>query len=441
MTKALAGGINVAMSIIPSPSDSRPSLLATVRSVWTLLFGIGLLMMANGLQGSLLGVRAEVEEFDAAVIGFIMAGFFAGLLAGSLWTPRAVRVVGHVRVFAAMSAIASVAILLHSLFVNEIAWWAIRFVTGFCYAGIFVVAESWLNERAPQQTRGQVLALYLAVTFAGMGSGQFLLNLASSRAADLFMLVSVLISLAVVPLLLRATALPSQEAARRVSLRRLASASPLGVFGVFIAGIANGTVFGMGAVFARRAGFSVVDTSLFMALLILGAALLQWPIGKLSDLMDRRKVITGVTIAAAIACVLATGISDIGSAHAAALVALTGGLSLSIHSLSLAHTNDYLDAEELVGASSGLVLTLGAGSVLGPIMVGVALALLGPSGFFLWLALCHVALAVFALWRMIRREAMPMSEQGPYVPAPLQGTEIATAVAEEASLGDDKDPS
>lgn len=405
------------------------------------MFGIGLLMMANGLQGSLLGVRAEVEGFNATVIGIIMAGFFAGLLAGSLWTPRAVRVVGHVRVFAAMSAIASVAILLHSLFVNELAWWAMRFVTGFCYAGIFVVAESWLNERAPQQTRGQVLALYLGVTFAGMGGGQLLLNLASSRAADLFMLVSVLISLAVVPLLLRAGPLPAAEASRSVSLRRLATASPLGVCGVLVAGVANGTIFGMGAVFARSAGFSVIDTSLFMALLILGAALLQWPIGKLSDVIDRRKVITGVTIGAAMACVLASGITEIGSVRTAALVALTGGLSLSVHSLSLAYTNDYLEAEEMVGASSGLVLLLGAGSVVGPITVGGALGLFGPPGFFLWLTLCHMALAVFAIWRMMRRGAMPVSEQAPYVPAPLQGTEISTAVAEEASLQDDKDNS
>lgn len=216
-------------------------------------------------------------------------------------------------------------------------------------------------------------------------------------------------------------------------MRRLASASPLGVCGVFVAGIANGTIFGMGAVFARRTGFSVVDTSLFMALLILGAALLQWPVGKLSDVIDRRKVITGVAITAAIACCLASGISQIGSLGTAVLVAVTGGLSLSIHSLSLAYTNDYLESEEMVGASSGLVLILGAGSVLGPILVGGVLGLFGPPGFFLWLALSHATLAAFAVWRMTRHEPMVVSEQAPYVLAPLQGTEISTAVAEEAT--------
>ncbi|AKH99661.1 arabinose efflux permease family protein [Hoeflea sp. IMCC20628] len=417
----------------PASLGPRPTLLATLRSVWTLLLGIGLLMMANGLQGSLLGVRAETEAFDASVIGIIMAGFFAGLLAGSLWTPQAVRIVGHIRVFAAMSAVASVAILLHALLVNEVAWWFIRFITGFCYAGIFVVAESWLNDRAPQETRGQVLALYLAVTFAGMGSGQFLLNLASDSAAELFMLVSVLISLSVVPLLLRATPLPTSEAGRRVTLKRLAAASPLGVFGVFVAGIANGTIFGMGAVYARSVGFTVADTSLFMALLILGAAIVQWPIGKLSDVIDRRKVITGVTAAAAGACLFAAEVTAIDSITTAALIALTGGLSLSIHSLSLAYTNDYLNVDEMVGASSGLVLVLGAGSVCGPIMVGLAIGSFGPRGFFVWLALSHAALAVFAIWRMSRRERIPMADQSPYVPVPLQGTEISTAVAGEVA--------
>lgn len=416
---------------------NEPTPLSTLRVVWTLLFGIGLLMLANGLQGSLLGVRAEAEGFESAVIGLIMSGFFAGLLAGSLWTPHAVSAVGHVRVFAAMSAIASVSILLHALFINEIAWWVIRFITGFCYAGIFVVAESWLNDRAPQRMRGQILALYMVVTFAGMGGGQLLLNLASSQEAILFMLVSILISLAVVPLLLRATRLPAIETGRPVSMRRLASASPLGVFGMFVAGIVNGTIFGMGAVYARSAGFSVTDTSFFMALLIVGAALMQWPIGRLSDLVDRRKIITVVTTLAACVALLAMRIETLQSGLMVGLIAVMGGLSLSIHSLSLAYTNDYLDPEEMVAASSGLVLILGIGSVIGPIVVGAALAIAGPAGFYLWLAFSHAALAAFAIWRMTRRASLPDEHQAPYILAPFQGTEISTAVAEEATAAQD----
>lgn len=427
------------MTPIAPATPKSQSLIHTLGAVWTLLFGIGLLMLANGLQGSLLGVRAEAEGFDAAVTGLVMSGFFVGLLAGSVWTPRAISLVGHVRVFAAMSAIASVSILLHALFIDEFVWWAIRFVTGFCYAGVFVVAESWLNERAPKGKRGQLLALYMVVTFTGMGAGQFLLTLADSREAVLFILVSVLISLAAVPLLLLSAPLPMIEARRAITLRRLAAAAPLGVFGIFVSGIANGTIFGMGAVYARSAGFTVSDTASFMALLIIGAAILQWPIGRLSDVFDRRIVLFLVTSAAAVVSLFATSIDGISSPGAIALVSALGGLSLSLYSLSLAFTNDYLEPEEMVGASSGLVLILGIGSVIGPIVVGAALEVFGSPGFFLWLTVNHASLAVFALWRMMRHAPLPDDQQAPYVLAPLQGTEIATAVAEDMRFtpGDD----
>lgn len=418
---------------MPTSSSSAPTLLFTLRAVWTLLFGIGLLMVANGLQGSLLGIRAEAEGFAPASIGLIMSGFFVGLLLGSLWTPSAVRVVGHVRVFAAMSAIASVSILLHALFVDEISWWIIRCVTGFCYAGILVVAESWLNDRAPEETRGQVLALYMAVSFGGVAASQMLLTLASSEEATLYMLVSILISLAVVPLLLRSTPLPDIESGAPVSLKTVVRASPLGVFGMLIAGLANGTVFGMGAVYARSAGFSVPDTALFMALLTIGAAALQWPIGKLSDRFDRRVVMAVVAALAVAASLMATGISSIDSIYSFMLITLTGGLTLSIHSLSLAYTNSYLKPEQMVGASSSLVLILGAGSAVGPIVTGAALSMFGPPGFFLWLASCHASFVLFAIWRMRQRASLPSEEQIPFVPSPFQGAELTTAYPEEAS--------
>lgn len=419
------------MSIAGEGGETPPGLGRTLASVWALLFGIGLLMLANGLQGSLLGVRAEAEGFEPRVTGLVMAGFFAGLLAGSFWTPRGVRRVGHVRVFAAMAAVSSVSILVHAVFVEPLVWGAMRFVTGFCYAGVFVVAESWLNERAPPGGRGGVLALYMAVSFGGMGVGQLLLNLASFREADLFILVSALISLAVTPLLLSAAPLPANETGRPVSLRRLATASPLGVAGVFVAGLLNGAIFGMGAVYARAIGLSVADTSLYMALLIVGAAVLQWPIGRLSDRFDRRRVLTVVTTLAGFSALLAAETRSIDTLGAMAVIALFGGLSLSVHSLSLAYTNDYLEPSELVAASGGLVLVLGIGSVIGPVVVGIVLDAVGPSSFQRLLAACHFGLALFALWRMALRPPLPEEAQAPYVPAPLQGAELATAVAED----------
>ena len=417
-----------------STRPAGPTLPSTLRGVWTLLFGIGLLWMANGLQNSLLGIRAEAEGFEPTVIGLIMSGFFVGLLAGSLWTPRAVRIVGHVRVFAAMAAVASVSILLHALFVDELGWWIIRCITGFCYAGIIVVVESWLNDRSPRAVRGQVLALYMAISFGAAAGSQLLLNLASAEEAALFMLVSILISLAVVPLLLHATTPPPIESSGRVSLRELAAASPLGVFGMFAAGLANGTVFGMGAVYARDAGFSIADTALFVALLTIGAAAVQWPVGRLSDRFGRRRIMVAMAVMATCASVIASGIEDMDAIGTVVLVTVTGGLVLSIHSLSLAYTNDHLEPEQMIGASGGLLLLLGVGSVIGPIVAGAAIALLGSAGYFLWLALIHATFALFALWRASRRAAPEPSAdlQAPYVVTPFQATDIATTFAETA---------
>ena len=403
----------------------------TVASIWALLIGIGLLMLGNGLQGSLLGVRAASEGFGSSLTGLVMAGFFGGFLAGSKWTPKALQRVGHIRVFGALASTASISILVHSVFVDPVTWGAMRFVTGLCYAGIFVVAESWLNDRASNDMRGQMLAIYMMVTFAGMGAGQLMLNLSDPGGFDLFILVSVLISCAVVPILLSATPAPEFSTPKPVRLKRLYEASPLGVIGTFAAGLTNGTVFGMGAVYAHQSGMDIDHVSYFMGALIAGAALLQWPIGRLSDLFDRRIVITVVTFGAAGMALLADRLAGDGFAGLLVAAAGLGGLSLTIHSLCLAYTNDYLEPAEMTAASGGLVLILGLGSIIGPLVTGVLMDLIGPSGFFWWLALSHTGLGLLALVRMILRTSLPVAEQSPYMPVPARVSPIADAAAEE----------
>jgi len=419
------------MTIRDTAATAPTPVLVTARLVWPLFFGIGLLMLGNGLQGSLLGVRAAEEGFGNGVTGIVMACFFAGFLLGSTWTPSAMRQVGHVRVFAALTATASVSILLHALIIEAIAWGIMRFLTGLCYAGIFVVAESWLNDRAPNESRGQLLGMYMVTIFAGMGGGQLLLNLASPAQSDLFMIASVLISVAVVPMLLSAGPTPASHAPQPVSLGRLYRVSPLGTVGTFGAGIVNGTVFGMGAVYAQRAGLSVAGISLFMAALIGGGAVLQWPLGKISDHIDRRVIIVFVTFAAAAVAASAAVAGGGTTGLLVLLAAVFGGLGFAIHSLSIAYTNDYLAPEEMVGGSSGLVLVLGAGSILGPPAVGWAMALGGPAGFFWWLTLIHAAIGLFALWRMTRRTHLPAGDQAPYVAVPAQTSWLASGAAED----------
>ncbi|MGF1527637.1 MAG: MFS transporter [Candidatus Competibacterales bacterium] len=411
------------------------SFIPALRGSWALLVGICLLMLGNGLQGTLLGIRADIEGFGSVLTGLVMAAFFAGFLVGAVWTPQAVGQVGHIRVFAALAALASAAILVHGVLVDPWIWGGLRFVTGVCFAGIFVVAESWLNVRVDNAGRGHMLAVYMLTTFGGMGGGQLLLNTASPRETDLFILVSVLISVAVLPILLTAVPAPVPGPVRSVSLGRLWGASPLGVAGTFAAGIVNGAAFGMGAVYAQRMGFSLLEVSLFMMALIAGAALCQWPIGRLSDVFDRRVVITGITLSAA---GLALGLGLLSTAGArldfgafVAIVVAFGGISLSLHSLSLAYTNDYLEPTEMVGASSGLVLILGMGSLVGPLAAGLALSVLGPWGFFALLGLVHLAVGGFALWRMTQRASPPSEDQGPYIALPANASAVATTAAEK----------
>jgi MFS family permease len=399
--------------------------------VWALLVGIGLLLMGNGLQASLLGVRADIEDFGSTITGVMMSGYFVGFLFGSAWTPRAVQRVGHIRVFAALAALASIAILVHSLLVHPAVWALMRTVTGLCYAGLYIVAESWLNARSDNATRGRLLSLYMVISYVGMGGGHLTLNVADPSQHDLFMIVSLVISVAVLPILLSATKAPYSEAPRGISLRELYRVSPLGVVGTLATGIANGAVFTMGAVYARGEGLSVAEVSLFMVAVIAGGALFQWPVGKLSDHFDRRLVITGTTFAAAILAVIADRVAGLSDLWLLVAVCAFGGMTLSLYSLCVAYTNDHLSSEQLIAASSGLVLANGIGAILGPSIAGIAMDLVGASGFFAWLFVVHAAIGVFGLWRMTRRPSPSAEDQGPYVAMPSRSSPFVTRAVEE----------
>ncbi len=407
-------------------------MVAAVASVWALLLGMALLMVGNGLQGSLLGVRASLEGFPTTVIGLLMSGYYIGFLASSTLTPKLVARVGHIRVFGALASLASIAILIHAVLVQPFTWGLMRLVSGFCYAGLYVVAESWLNDQASNQTRGQLLSVYMVVSLGGMALGQGLLNLADPAGTRLFILVSILVSLAVIPMLLSARPGPPFAALAKVSPGELYRISPLGVIGMLATGIAQGGFFGMAAVYGRAVGFSVREISLFIGCWLVGGVLLQWPIGRLSDAFDRRLVLTLATFAAALLALLGpllVGRSEPGMLLA---VALFGGLNLPMYSLCIAHTNDFLRPEQIVRASGTLVLAAGLGAAFGPVTAGAMMTLVGPAGFFWWLAAIHAAIGLFAIWRMTRRRALPLAEQGPYVALPPRATPAASALCAEA---------
>ncbi len=383
---------------------------------WALLLGVALIMLGNGLQTSLLGLRAADEGFATAATGLIMSAFYVGFLAGSRYTPRIVASVGHIRVFAAWASMASVAILLHGLWVHPVPWTLFRLLTGFCYAGLYVVAESWLNDRADNQTRGQILSAYMVVQYLGLAGGHLLLNLSAPSELVLFVLTSALISLSLVPISLTTSATPPTERQESLRLRQLFTLSPLGVVASVGAGLSTGALLGMGAVYAEGVDLTVTEVSFFMAALILGAALFQFPLGRLSDRLDRRRVILGLNLVACAALLAALAAVGHSTALTLALIFCVGGVTLPVYALGVAFTNDDLRPSQMVAASSSLVLLFGLGASLGPLAVAAAMALVGPGGFFCAIAAMHAIIAVFALIQTLRRSPRDADAQEDYLP-------------------------
>ena len=405
---------------LPSFRLADNPVFTAAGGIWALLVGMAFLMLGNGLQGSLLGVRAGEENFGATVTGFVMTGYFAGFLIGSQIAPHTIRRVGHLRVFAAAACLASMAILIQSFLVTPLVWGLMRIVTGYCMASAYIVAESWLNDRVTNEHRGGLFSVYMVVTFFGMAGGQLLLNVAPPSSHVPFILCSLLITSAAIPILLSVTREPMQENAESLSVAELYRVSPLGLVGSFAAGALQGAMFGMGAVYARQAGLTVAETSYFMFLLIAGAALLQWPVGRLSDRIDRRKLIAVLALFGALAPIAASVAVGYGSGGLIGVAPLIGAGPLLLYSLFNAYTNDHLRAAQMVAASSVLTLVYGFGAVLGPAAVGLLMDEIGPPGFLWTLAVGHAAIFGFALYRMTRRESPKPAPQPPFPDAPAR---------------------
>lgn len=417
----------------PLPRMQDHAVFNAAGSVWALLLGMGLLLLGNGLQGSLLGVRAAEESFGSTVTGIVMSGYFVGFLIGSQIAPRTIRRVGHLRVFAAVASLASIAILVQSLFVTPAVWALMRILTGYCLASAYIVTESWLNDRVTNEHRGGLLSVYMIVSYFGMGGGQLLLNTGDPAAHDLFILVSVLISFAAIPILFSLTPQPVQDAPERLGARALYAISPLGIFGSFATGILQGAVFGMGAVYGHTAGLSVGQIAVFMFVLIAGPALAQWPLGKLSDRMDRRRVITGLAAFGAVASLIAVVATGFWPRTLIYIAAGIGVGPMLLYSLCIAYTNDHLRTEQMVAASSTLILVFGVGATLGPSTAGVLMDAFGATGFLWLLGGVQTAVVAFALYRMRITETGPVEEQSPWSTNPARTAALSPALAGIAS--------
>jgi MFS family permease len=387
---------------------------AAIRSSWPLFVGMIFLMVSNGLLATLLTLRAGSLGFGETVIGLVQSGYPIGSLLGCLVAPRLVMRVGHVRVFAALASIASTAALIHLVTYDPWSWGAMRMLSGFCFAGLYVVAESWLNGRATNESRGSLLSIYFVIQTGGAAAGQMLLNLSSPEGILLFVVVSVLISLSLVPILISASATPAFETPERISFIELFRLSPMGLTGCFLNGVAQGAIYIALALYGRAIGLDSGTIGALIGFTMLGGMLFQFPLGRLSDRIDRRLVIVG---SAGLAVPLCLALAAAGGSFANlwvlyAGVAILGGLTLPVYSICVAHTNDYLKPGQIVAASGTLVLVLGAGVVFGPTLGSLAVERYGPGGLFVLLAMVQggtVATALFRLWRGPARSDTPVT--------------------------------
>ncbi|UUV04834.1 MULTISPECIES: MFS transporter [Ruegeria] len=410
-------------------------MIQVLSSAWALLLGMGLLMVGNGLQGTILGVRGEIEGFSTLEMSFVMSAYFLGFLGGSRLAPEMIRRVGHVRVFAALASFISAVMIMYPMLADPIAWALGRVVIGFCFSGVYVTAESWLNNAASNENRGQALSLYMIVQMTGIISAQALVLVGDPAGYETFVIASILVSVSFAPILLSISPTPAFDTTKPMTLKELLKTSPLGCVGMFLLGGVFSAQFGMAAVYGARAGLSLVEISTFVAAFYIGAVVLQYPLGWFSDRMDRRFLILLVALAGAGGATIAM---MMGGSFPILLASafLIGGTSNPLYSLLIAHANDFLEYEDMAAASGGLVFINGLGAIAGPVITGWLMgdAIFGPPGFFLFIAALLLAMALYALYRTTQRASIPVDETGTMSALYPTSSPVALEVAQEVAI-------
>lgn len=387
------------------------ALLSTLQSVAPLFAGLVLLVTGNAMLGTIAALRLEIEGFDPGVIGVVLALTSLGFVTGSVYGVRIVQRVGHIRAFAAFAGVAGAAAAAHPLVVAVAPWLVLRFLLGFCVAGLMLVTESWINGRAVERTRGALLATYMVLFFLAASGGQFLVALGDPGKHALFAVAGILVVLAMVPIALAASSPPELGEASRLGLRVLWQRSELGLAGAATSGVVLGAFGTLGPVYAYEMGLPVDEVAVFMGLSILAAMVLQWPMGYLSDRLPRRLVIIGIAATAAASAVATATFGGRSPLHLYAGAALLYGVAACIYPLCLALTHDLLSKSQIVPASSTMLLVNGIGAVAGPVIGGVAISAFGPRGFMYFLAGSLALLVALGLHSLLRERSPKVAEQ------------------------------
>ena len=404
-----------------------------IRTTWPLFLGILFIGLGNGLQGTLSSWRADFEGFSVLTTGLIMSGYFIGQLVSSILAPKQIKKTGQIRTYAAYASIASTAILIQILFIEPPVWFVARFLSGFCIAGIMIIVEGWLNSISSNENRGQIFSIHMIVVWTGLALGQGLFAVDDPSGVSLFLLASILLSVSLIPILLTEIKAPESDVQESLGLRALWKASPAGVATIGLSGLASAGFFGVGTIYAVKAGLSVSETALFMTLFIGFGAASQWPLGWLSDKIDRRKVILFCCASVICICIVLTSF-EFTSKILLILSALVGAFTLPLYSLGVAQANDRLEPKQMISASGTIVLVFSVFAALGPFTMSYFLELFEMFGFMLYMGIVHLVIAVTVLIMMMINKNVDESEQTDFQVMGQRPSVVAMEVIAEEAL-------
>lgn len=380
-----------------------------------MLISSGILLAGNGLQGTLITIRADMEGFSPATIGLIGATYYLGFMLGCRYAPPLISAVGHIRVYAAFAAIGAVGALVMPLLVGEISWMVIRFIMGVVFAGLSMVTESWLNEQAGSKDRGRVLGLYRTVDLAAVTGGQFLLPIVGPQGPEIFIMVAIFFCLALVPVALTRSPTPKPPKAHDIKLTMIWGVSPLAAVGVLTIGLTNSAFRIIGPLYAGQLGFDVLQVALFMSAGIIGGAIMPIPLGWLSDRFDRRWVMIATTGGAAAAGFFLSTLSEPTPELVYAGSFLFGAFALPLYSLSIAHANDFAKPGDFIDVAAGLLFLFAIGAAIGPFAASLVMEIYGPAAVFSYTTVMHTFLLLFVLLRMMARPSVPLAKRKSFV--------------------------
>ena len=397
-----------------------------VASLSALILSIVLLVSGNAFLMTLLGIRLGIEQVAPDIIGWVLVCYSIGFVLGTLYVHRIIGRVGHIRAFAVFAAFAAVASLMYPMSLSMGFWAFLRVLSGFSIAGVLVVVESWFSSRATNANRGALFAVYQVVFYLSAAGGQLLVNVGDPASFLPFSLAAILLTLALVPLSLTRMEAPVIEQVSRLSFFTLARESFTGVAGAVICGVLIGGFYALGPVYATLVGLDLAKVSTFMASAIVAAMILAWPLGRVCDRFDRRRVMFWVALTAALAAAL---VGLLGAFDPWLLMLLVGtvvGLSATLYPVAVAITNDRMESSRIVPASATLLLSYGIGSVLGPIVMARLIALLGPEGLFFGMAVFLTLLALITSYRISHTEDVPVADQEQFVTTMPESSVVLT---------------